>query len=627
MKKLNSGLGLSCLASLFTTLAFFSSNTVVSYESAVEWLNLNYWNQINISNINFDLNHAVYIAITRFMLNYENVYGIFPAIFFVLCTFAYCKCVGMSQNKKVKIISFIGAFLYTSFTIIGRSFLADNSLSPIIDDEFQIFVTLINAVGFFIAFNWGIRSVFWFVDGYEIHAGECQTQKISIVTVLRDMGAMILLWLPYLVVFYPGTMNVDSLFEINEFLGGSYHTHYPLFHTVITGALFKAGQLLLNDNFGIFLCNIIQVIVAALVLSVSINLVCKMINAKKALLAFWGIFPIWPIWFYTLVKDSLYSLFVMFFVVLLIMYVSGKVKMSWKFYAVCLIDGILIVLLRNNGWALILFTLAVLMFVWGGEKKNLIIVFLVSLIMGTVINGEFVKALNANDNFNIDALSLPLQQTARYVSEFELTEDEYNTINRIIDINGLEDYEPEIADPVKGHGRSDIGMEDIAQYLKTYIRMFFKHPQPYFEAFFNLNYGYFYPDRTEYKDGIATYHINVWQSSNDFNLDLHPLEHTEFFRVILETLAYAIRSLPLIGLMYSTGLYTWLLLIVGLILIYINEYKGMLCLAPCIATILICMISPVNAYIRYALPVMMSAPFYLQYVLYVVNKRNKNEHC
>ncbi len=628
MRKLLTKQGLSSFFfAILTTLAFFSGKTVAGADDAAEWLRLNYWNQINISNINFNLDNAVYINITRFQLNYADAYGILPSVFFVLLFLVYFRCVGCSEyTGRNKVISAVGALFYTAFTVIGRSFLAENSMQPLCGDAFQLFITGINAAGFWVFFYHIGRCLLFAADQYKISDTMPASGRISLLSVLKDMGILLVMWLPYLVVFYPGTMNVDSLHEINEFLSGNYHTHYPLFHTVLIGALFKAGQIAAGDNFGLFLCNICQVLSAAIVLSVCIHLICRMINVRKGLLAFFGFFPVFPIWCYTLVKDSAYSLCVMLMVVLLIAGIAGKIERKKKFSAIFFSDLILIVLLRNNGWALILFTAITIGLCKNiRKKKRLLAVCIAAVMAGSMLNAGMIRLWKASDAFNLDALSLPLQQTARYASEYTLTEEEYAAIDAIIDVEGLGNYEPEIADPVKSYGRGSVNRTDIIHYLKTYVSMFLKHPMPYFEAFFNMSYGYVYPDRTEYKDGIATYHINIWQDANTFNLELHPLEKTEFPRVVLETLAYAGRNLPLVGLLYSTGIYTWFLLGMLLLFLYIREFKAMVCLAPCAATILICMISPVDAYVRYMLPVMLCMPFYLVYMLYAANVANASD--
>lgn len=101
----------SLFFALLTTMAFFSKKTAADAEAAAEWLRLNYWNQINISNIHFNLEKPAYLQITRFQLNYEDAYGLLPAFFCVLLFIAYFGCGGNGgYTRRNKVISAAGAF-------------------------------------------------------------------------------------------------------------------------------------------------------------------------------------------------------------------------------------------------------------------------------------------------------------------------------------------------------------------------------------------------------------------------------------------------------------------------------------------------------------------------------------
>lgn len=612
------------IRAIFTTLAFFSKATVIPVEDAEQILSLRYWNVINMSNITYNLGYLDSVSIVRFQLNYENAYGILPFLFCMLFAVAYKNWGGHSETRRIRLFSGFLSTIFTSFTLIGRSFLAENSLAPILGDGFQIFVSCVNGIGFITVFYFLFINIFHYIDRHtkSVHASVENTRSFDLNSVLKIAGVFLLCWLPYVLVFYPGTMNVDSLFELNQFFGKNYHTHYPLFYTWISGMIFNAGRTLIDDNFGMFLCNICQMVLCALAIAISIELVCSKQKWRKKLTLFFGIFPIFPIWFYTFVKDSIYSAFVMLLVAILIAFVQSNLVIDKKIILLYAVDSSFVILLRNNGWALILFDLILLFFINIRAKKQLVCCTILSLIIGLSVNAGLICGLNANDAFNSDVLSLPLQQTARYASEYELTAQERESISSFISIDDLKYYEPEIADPVKQYTKSTADTDVIMEYLRTYIDMFFKHPMPYFEAFFNLNYGYVFPDRTEYKDGVATYHVNVWSDSNENKFNLHPLKWTEHARVLLESLAYAVRDIPIIGILYSSGIYTWILLILLGIMLYLKHYKKLIVFGPAVATLLICMISPVNAYIRYTLPVMLSMPFYLVMLIDLCNIEN-----
>ena len=77
-------------------------------------------------------------------------------------------------------------------------------------------------------------------------------------------------------------MNADSMIQVSEFFGSiGWNTHHPVFLSIVYGSLMKLGILLINDNFGLFLNNILQVLVAAFLLSYGINYIYKFCNTRS----------------------------------------------------------------------------------------------------------------------------------------------------------------------------------------------------------------------------------------------------------------------------------------------------------------------------------------------------------
>ena len=92
-------------------------------------------------------------------------------------------------------------------------------------------------------------------------------------------------------------------------------------------------------------------------------------------------------------------------------------------------------------------------------------------------------------------------------------------------------------------------------------------------------------------------------------------------RDILERVAYTCRSIPLIGIAYSNGIYSWIVIFLTMSLIYYKKYSAILAFVPAYLTILVCVASPVNAFIRYMLPVMVVTPLMICWTLYIINKK------
>ena len=120
-----------------TTLAFCSANRIITPEEV---------SAITSSN------NPLILNITKFQLNYLDGYGVKSAIIFIVIAFFFYQ-INKSRDKSDKrltIISFLGGALFTIFMTIGNRFLYDVSIT---NSYFQIFVTVINSIGYFFVFE------------------------------------------------------------------------------------------------------------------------------------------------------------------------------------------------------------------------------------------------------------------------------------------------------------------------------------------------------------------------------------------------------------------------------------------------------------------------------------------
>ena len=94
-------------------------------------------------------------------------------------------------------------------------------------------------------------------------------------------------------------------------------------------------------------------------------------------------------------------------------------------------------------------------------------------------NGLLLPALGVIPGETREMLSVPFQQTARFVSEYggEVTEEERAIIDRMLDYDSLQRiYTPELSDPIKNTYHRDATAQDVAQYLKVWAKLAARHP-------------------------------------------------------------------------------------------------------------------------------------------------------
>ncbi len=97
---------------------------------------------------------------------------------------------------------------------------------------------------------------------------------------------------------------------------------------------------------------------------------------------------------------------------------------------------------------------------------------------------------------------------------------------------------------------------------------------------------------------------------NMFTEGMHPARQITAlapFRFLLEQVS-KFEYLPGIGLLYRCGFYTWCVAFAAGWLLIRKRYRAAAASLPAVVNILVCLISPVNTCIRYALPAMCMVP-------------------
>ena len=209
-----------------------------------------------------------------------------------------------------------------------------------------------------------------------------------------------------------------------------------------------------------------------------------------------------------------------------------------------------------------------------------------------------------------ELLSVPFQQTARYLLEYpdDVTEEEAEAIDAILPYNSLaKRYNPLDADAVKDMFKRKSTDEELRAYFTdAWWPMFLKHPLVYVQAFLNNTYGYLYPFESINMLSAFPFYIK----GSDSLKTIFDLEYVfpSGVRRKVTTFANAWRVIPGLAQLVNPGAYTWVLLAMGGYLCRRGRYRDLLALAVPFLNICVCLISPVNGYLRYALPLIACTP-------------------
>ena len=280
-------------------------------------------------------------------------------------------------------------------------------------------------------------------------------------------------------------------------------------------------------------------------------------------------------------------------------------KINVKNIIKIIILSILMFLFRNNGIHVFILTFPFLILINKNNRKRFLIIFLVVVSLFVTYSKVLLPYFKITPSSVRETLSIPFQQTARYVKEHEneVTNNEKKVIDKILGYTTLKDrYKEEISDPVKNGFNKYSTKEDLKNYFVVWFEMLKKHPLTYVEATINNTYGYFYPFSTKWY-----IYYKYTPIIKEHGIDYHYNNLTNL-RTNLSNYGNIFPYIPIIGLIVNIGFSNYLLIFMLFYLIYKKKYKEMCYLFPSFVLTLVCIASPVNTYFRYALPTIFAMP-------------------
>ena len=463
------------------------------------------------------------------------------------------------------------------------------------------------------------RSLFWKV---------C-IPKWSVACICVSAAVMLVAWIPWLLAFYPASMNWDTYYQIAMYSGetpvwvipyaptGSivdhaFSDHHPFFDTLIYGIFAQSGRVITGSwNSGVFLFVLIQSAGMAVSFAASVSFFAKK-GCPKTLLAgvyiFFLIAPFVPAYAGTMVKDTLFSwLYVPYFLLVFeICCTRGKAVADRKLALIFIILGLLLCLTKKTGPYIVIPTAIILLLIY--KKSITCFVFqigLSALLMWFVLPQLVFPAFDVIPGGKQEAYAVLFQQTARCAVDYpdDITQEEKDAIDAVIGYDGLaERYTYDNADSVKFWYRYDtVTDEDMKRYLRVWFEQGLRHPDSYFESWLAATSRYFAEEGT----------IGLLEDTSDVDHDGSSLlSRPEAFNPLRQALLntyHAMQKIPLLDILLSVSLYAFVIP-VGVLYVMICRRRDLL---PSFVPVALCMASCAITPCfdtRYALPLIYTAP-------------------
>lgn len=580
-------------------------------------------------------------------ISIKNIFKV-EVIVILFCTIFLYYFYDKVKNKKINKSKKILSMFFSIMIVLGNSFIETNSLKLFYGNALMVFISIISIIGYYILFSRGfvlLDNYFYNYKSKDIDKKK-QNKFLNFFDEKPFLSTFIVLsflLLIYFIAFYPLVLSPDPNYQILQYFGiptkyvqySEYYeifrttltNHHPIFHTLLLGKCIEIGRFILNDNFGLFIYSLLQSMTLILTLSYTILFLKNNGVSKKARLIVLFIYALVPMYlFYAVstVKDTFYTSFIILYIIMIIGFIKIKEISSKKLLYLFLIM-VMISLFRNNGAYLIILSFPFLIIYDKKSRKNLSIIFVCFFGFYLSFQNILLPYFKIKDSGVQELLSIPLQQTARYIKEGGyLNKEEIKVIDNLLIYDTLASrYNPNLSDNVKKYFNENVTKEDLKAYFNIWYKGLLKRPDVYFESTFNNAYGYLTPNSINWYI-YASYHpkkegngeviipnsnlvTDHWPEINyivDYNL-----KGSKVLRSILRGYGEVFPYLPIVGLLSNVGANGWALLILTVYLLNKKTKKYIIALVPLYITLLTCLVGPANTYFRYAMPYVFIMPF------------------
>lgn len=587
---------------------------------------------------------APYYAGDEALAGYGGLYR-----FFIYCLRSFRADVGVSSclslgagallyavyrlRPTVRELVTAGVFgaLFSFMQVLGRSYAENQNWNAVFGTRFVLFRAfvifsgqgLLSACLAFLAFR--------LVD----RAGEksLSPAPFSWKRLLTAAGIIALCWLPYYLLFFPGLNNPDTSMQIAWALHyptdwlrlssvrgeGVYATnHHPYFTTLLFGLFARFGLALGDIGYGVAAYNLLQLLATALAMAGGWFYLRRLGLPEKAMragLVFTALFPLFPLYAITMLKDSLFSLACLTLTILLfeLARTRGACLKQNRFCFLLALNAWLVMFSKNQGvYFIVLIGLACL--VYKGAQIRIraaVSLLLPAALFQIVWMGILLPMWNVAPGGKQETLGLLFQQTARCVLTYpeDVSPEEEDAIRAILDYDRFDVlYDPMQSDNIKFTFNQDATDEEMSAYYKVWLQMLRRHPDAYVQALIsNVYAGFYVPHETP----LSYTHYDNREVMAYPELCVPLPARLERLELPIMLALRGVQHIPGVGLLFSIGFFPWVILFFFLDALRRERFGLLLPLLPCILSIAVLLVSPVSGSYRYAMPLTYAIPFLL----------------
>ena len=577
--------------------------------------------------------------------NYSLSNSLFSIIFF-WGYFILIKKALENYEKRLCVISFSTGILFSIFMVFGRNLYVNNSSNLLSLKTwicvFGILPVLYSVTLLIIKYLPKLNTNFLFcLNETSEKAKYSGKRKFFIVWM-----TIFILWIPALLASYPGIYGYDSIYQVNYYISGDISLHHPLLHTYFLGfCVITLGDFLGSRVIGMLFYSIIQMLCLSAAFAFMYTFFIRLRASKiirVIILIIFIFFPVNAIMSFSATKDVFFSIFFALAVMMLLLLAEKPELIKSVKYDICLgLTFLMMSAFRNQGIYIVILTAVIALLLFRKYKKRIFIVFLLSILLIVIYLNPISLLLGGLKADSLqEMLSVPCVQLSRAMlhNESELDDEEKQLIKEYISEYEIYSLNSGISDRMKNSLDTDKIKENPLEFIKLWVNVGIKCPGTYFDAFARLTIGYWYPDMN-YRDKQA-YHpyweycssgiVNQFDDSKYILIEQKPIKGFEWLYDFFYDLTYenSYQSIPLISMLFSSGLSLWTIILYVSICIYRKQYRYLMPAGFVTVFIFTLLLGPVVLY-RYVYPTCIICPMLLVSAMNFKNQEefNNGKNC
>ena len=429
-----------------------------------------------------------------------------------------------------------------------------------------------------------------------------------------------------LLALWPGVISYDFAHEIRQYSSGVYEAAHPVFHTLLLGTIYRAGEALFGSmTAGAALYSVVQLLAVAALYAWACAFLSRRVPLPVTLIATAGfaLLPFHGVLAVSTAKDPLFSALCVVLCLLLweiaedpAAFLTGRMRII-RFAAVCL----LLSLLRHNAIFATLPACLCMLLCTRGRRKRAAALCLATLVLCAGVPKGLEALLGAEKTPGSELMSIPCQQLMRTAERADLTEAELEEISAWFS-GATHTYRSHCADPAKG-GNFDLGryQRSPRSFWSMYLRYGVRYPRIYLEAFLENTIGLWYPGDTSHAHALSGE-----QGEYIYMNTAYPFAEGEYaiearsLLPALQRLLYATmhkarhERYAFLSALFCPATYSFVLLLTTLLLAKRGQRRLALTTLP-LWGILLSVLFSAGVFVRYAYPIMSGAPLLLALAL------------